>query len=86
MTKEEVKEIINKHIEDNEKAVLILEEIDDFVETDNSETIESEYRQKYEELLQKYRDRFMNGEPVKDENEDVKEISEKEKVVDITEI
>lgn len=81
MWKSDIKEIINKHIEDNELAVKIFEEIDDYEYTTDNDGI-NEYETKYNELLQKYRDRFLSGEPV----EEKKEVSEDETVIDITDI
>lgn len=81
MWKDDIKNIINKHIEDNELAVKIFEEIDDYEYTTDNDGV-NEYETKYNELLEKYRARFLNGEPV----EDKKEVSEDETVIDITEI
>ena len=81
MWKDDIKNIINKHIEDNELAVKIFEEIDDYEYTTDNDGV-NEYESKYNELLEKYRARFLNGEPL----EDKKEVSEDETVIDITEI
>lgn len=81
MWKDDIKNIINNHIEDSELAVKIFEEIDDYEYTTDNDGV-NEYEEKYNELLEKYRARFLNGEPV----EDKKEASEDETVIDITEI
>ena len=84
MKKEVIKEIINKHLDDNEIAVKIFEEIDDYTDPEGETDFINEYETKYNELLQKYRDRFLNGEKI-EVKEDIEDISEKE-VVDISEI
>ena len=86
LSKEELIAKVNDKLGDNgELAIELMEDI-----TDSMESIDlSGYVEKvvYDELLQKYRDRFMNPEEVKDviEDEPKEEIEEKE-VIDVSDI
>ena len=86
LSKEELIAKINEKLADNgELAVELMEDI-----TDSFESVDlSGYVEKivYDELLQKYKDRFMNPEEVKEEViEEPKEEIEEEKVIDVTDI
>ena len=85
LSKEELIAKINEKLADNsELAVELMEDVtDSFVIEEKSD----EYKDKYDELLQKYKDRFMNLEEVKvpDKVEEVSEDKE-EKVIDVEDI
>lgn len=86
LSKEELIAKINDKLGENgELAVELMEDI-----TDSFESVDlSGYVEKvvYDELLQKYKDRFMNPEEVKEEViEEPKEEIEEEKVIDVTDI
>lgn len=87
LTRDELIAKINEKLADNsELAVELMEDI-----TDSFENVDlSGYVEKvvYDELLQKYKDRFLSGEEIKEETkEDVKENEvEEEKVIDVQEI
>lgn len=86
LTKEELIAKVNDKIGDNpELAVELMEDI-----TDSFENIDlSAYVEKvvYDELLQKYKDRFMSGEEVKEVVEEEKEeVKEDDGVIDVQEI
>lgn len=84
LSKDELIAKINEKLSDNsELAVELMEDVtDSFVIEEKSD----EYKDKYDELLQKYKDRFMNPEEVKALDK-VEEISEdKEKVIDVEDI
>ena len=87
LTKEELIAKVNDKLGENpELAVEIMEDI-----TDSFENIDlSGYVEKivYDELLQKYRDRFLSGEEVKEEVIEEEKIEEepKEEVIDVEEI
>ena len=85
LTKEELIAKVNEKLTDNsELAVELMEDI-----TDSFENIDlSGYVEKvvYEELLQKYKDRFLNPEEVKEEIKEEVIDNEEEKVIDIQDI
>lgn len=87
LTKEELIAKVNEKLADNnELAVELMEDItDSFKDIDLSAYVEKVV---YDELLQKYKDRFMNPESVKDEviDEEEKLETEEDNVVDVTEI
>ena len=84
LTKEELIAKINDKLGENgELAVELMEDI-----TDSFESVDlSGYVEKviYDELLQRYKDRFMNPEEVKEVIEEPEEIKEEE-VIDVTDI
>lgn len=86
LTKEELIAKVNEKLADNsELAVELMEDI-----TDSFENVDlSGYVEKvvYEELLQKYKDRFLNPEEVKEEIKEEEVIdNEEDKVIDVQEI
>ena len=86
LSKEELIAKINEKLADNsELAIELMEDI-----TDSFENVDlSGYVEKvvYEELLQKYKDRFLNPEEVKEEIKEEEVIdTEEEKVIDVQEI
>lgn len=87
LTREELIAKINEKLADNsELAVELMEDItDSFENVDLSGYVE---KAMYDELLQKYKDRFLSGEEIKEETkEEVKEDEvEEEKVIDVQDI
>ena len=86
LSKEELIAKINEKLADNsELAVELMEDIaDSFEAVDLSGYVEKVV---YEELLQKYKDRFLNPEEVKEEIKEEEVIdSEEDKVIDVQEI
>lgn len=90
LSKEELIEKVNGYEIDDEIKIELLENISDSMEvneTDNTEV--EEIKRKYEELKEKYKERFLSGE-TKDEEETEEETEEEEnedeKVIDIKEI
>lgn len=85
LSKEELIAKVNEKLGDNsELAVELMEDITDSIDSDVTEL--EEMKQKYDELLQRYKDRFMNPEEVKEEiKEEVIEENEPE-VIDVKEI
>ena len=89
LTKEALIAKVNDKLSDNnELAIEFMEDI-----TDSMETVDlSGYVDKstYDELLQKYKDRFVKGELDKDVSKELEDpsdvIDEKEKVIDVQEI
>lgn len=86
LTKEELIAKVNEKLADNsELAVELMEDItDSFEEVDLSGYVEKII---YDELLQKYKDRFLNPEEIKEEIKEEEILSEpEEKVIDIQDI
>ena len=86
LSKEELIAKVNEKLADNsELAIELMEDI-----TDSFENVDlSGYVEKvvYEELLQKYKDRFLNPEEVKEEIKEEEVIdNEEDKVIDVQEI
>ena len=86
LSKEELIAKVNEKLADNsELAIELMEDI-----TDSFENVDlSGYVEKvvYEELLQKYKDRFLNPEEVKEEIKEEEVVdNEEEKVIDVQEI
>lgn len=86
LTKEELIAKVNEKLGDNgELAIELMEDI-----TDSFENVDlSGYVEKvvYDELLQKYRDRFLSGEEVKEEIIEEEKLEEpKDEVIDVTDI
>ena len=86
LTKEELIAKVNEKLADNsELAIELMEDItDSFEEVDLSGYVEKII---YDELLQKYKDRFLKPEEVKEEIKEEEIVEEpEEKVIDIQEI
>lgn len=85
LTKEELIAKVNEKLADNsELAIELMEDItDSFEEVDLSGYVEKVI---YEELLQKYKDRFLNPEEVKEIKEEEIVEEPEEKVIDIQDI
>lgn len=85
LSKEELIAKINEKLADNaELAVELMEDItDSFSDIDLSAYVEKAI---YDELLQRYKDRFVNGEVDKDIQEEPEVVEEEEKVIDVQEI
>lgn len=86
LSKEELIAKINEKLSDNsELAVELMEDITDSIEV---APITNEYEEKYNELLERYKSRFVSPEVaeeiVKDEDVDTKD--EEEKVIDVENI
>lgn len=87
LTKEEfIKKYNEKLADNNELAVELMEDITDSIDTDISEL--EEMKKKYDDLLNRYKERFMSGEEIKEEikDETVEENPEEEKEIDVTDI
>lgn len=70
MTKEEVIAAINEGIEDNEKAVKVLEAFDDYVKENNTAELQAALDKmtgERDDALRRYRERFSAGSTVDDE-------------------
>lgn len=66
MTKDEVIAIINEGIEDNDKAVKVLEAFDDYVKENDVSELQAKLDAmtgERDDVLRRYRERFTAGEP-----------------------
>ena len=88
LTKEELIKKISEKVEDNELQVELMEDITDSFgeEIDTSEL--EELKTKYDDLMEKYRSRFLEVKEVKEELEEKSEDEElkEEEVIDVKEI
>lgn len=87
MTKEELIKKVNESEIDDELKISLMEDITDSFEGDVQDNSElEEVKAKYEELKEKYKARFLEGEEKEpEEKEDDEEIKEEE-VIDVKEI
>lgn len=85
LTKEEfIKKYNEKLADNNELAVELMEDITDSIDSDISEL--EEMKKKYDELLARYKDRFMNPEEVKEETKEEVIEEKQDDVIDVTDI
>lgn len=83
-SKEELKQKVNELVTDNEIAIQLLEDIEDSFEVAEIDTSELDaLKEKFNDLQEKYKQRFLNGDVKKEEVDE--ELEEKE-VIDIKEI
>lgn len=91
LSKEELKKKIDELVQDDEAKISLLEDIEDSMEiSDDTEKVEKtaydEVVTKYEELKEKYKERFLKGsDDEKEEPEETEELKEEE-VIDVNEI
>lgn len=91
LSKDELKKKIDEVIQDDETKISLLEDIEDSMEvSDESEKVEKtaydEVVTKYEELKEKYKERFLKGEEVEKTEDEETEDEEEKEVIDVKEI
>ena len=92
LSKEDLKKKITEVVADEETQIALLEDIEDsFVESEDGDKVEKtaydELEIKYNDLKAKYKERFLKGEEVKeDENKEDDEELKEEEVIDVKEI
>ena len=87
LTKDEfIKKYNEKLADNNELAVELMEDITDSIESDISEL--EDMKKKYDDLLNRYKERFMAPEEVVEEvkEEQPTEVVDEEEVIDVKEI
>lgn len=88
LSKEELKKKVSEIVTDNDIAIQLLEDIEDSFEVNEADNTEvEELQKKLEDLQEKYKTRFLQGnseEPKKEDEE--KEGLKEEEIVDIKEI
>lgn len=93
LSKEELKKKIDEVVSDDDTKISLLEDIEDSVDTEESaenvvdKATYDEIVAKYEELKEKYKQRFLDGKEEKKETEEKDdETLEEEEVIDVKEI
>lgn len=92
LSKEDLKKKITEVVGDEDTQIALLEDIEDsFVESGDGDKVEKtaydELEIKYNDLKAKYKERFLKGEEVKeDENKEDDEELKEEEVIDVKEI
>lgn len=91
LSKEELKKKIDEKISDDDLKIELLEDVEDSFESDDSEKISKEEYEKViserDEIKQKYKDRFLNNEESKEDDEEPEEKGLEEKdIIDVKEI
>lgn len=86
LTKDEfIKKYNEKLADNNELAVELMEDITDSIESDITEL--EEMKKKYDDLLNRYKERFMSSDEVVEEvKEEATEEVDEEEVIDVKEI
>lgn len=93
LSKEELKKKIDEKIENEDLKIELLEDIEDSVDVMKEDETEKVEKTAYDEVVaerdeikRKYKERFLNGEEVKeDEKEDDEDLKEEE-IIDVKEI
>lgn len=89
LSKEDLKAKVNEIVTDNDIAIQLLEDIEDSMEVGEVDTSKiDELQAKFDDLQEKYKQRFLKGDDKKDA-EDKKEVDEEleeKEVIDIKEI
>lgn len=90
LSKEELKQKVNELVTDNELAIQLLEDIEDSMKVGEVDTTKiDELQAKFDDLQEKYKQRFLKGDDKKDaedKKEEVDEELEEKEVIDIKEI
>lgn len=88
LNKEELKAKVNELVTDNEIAIQLLEDIEDSMEVGEVDTSKiDELQAKLDDLQEKYKQRFLNGDDKKyDEDKEVDEELKEEEIIDVKEI
>jgi hypothetical protein len=89
LSKEELKQKVNELVTDNEIAIQLLEDIEDSMEVGEVDTTKiDELQAKFDDLQEKYKQRFLKGDDKKDveDKKEVDEELEEKEVIDIKEI
>ena len=89
LSKEELIKKVNEKVMDEDVKVELMEDITDSFDTEEKTEVEDErvkeLEEKYDNLLQKYKERFLSSDKEPEKEEEYEE-AEEEKIVDIKEI
>lgn len=89
LSKDELKQKVNELVTDNDIAIQLLEDIEDSMEVGEVDTSKiDELQAKFDDLQEKYKQRFLKGDDKKEaeDKKDVDEELEEKEVIDIKEI
>lgn len=89
LSKEDLKAKVNELVTDNDIAIQLLEDIEDSMEVGEVDTSKiDELQAKFDDLQEKYKQRFLKGDDKKDaeDKDEVDEELEEKEVIDIKEI
>lgn len=94
LSKDELKAKVNELVEDNDKAIELLEAIEDSVESGEVNTSKidelqnklDETQGKLDDMTEKYKQRFLEGDKKPEEKTEEKEEVEEKEIIDIKEI
>ena len=91
LSKEELKKKISEVVADEDTQIALLEDIEDsFVESEDGDKVEKtaydEVVAERDEIKRKYKERFLKGDNVEDEDKEDDEELKEEEVIDIKEI
>lgn len=91
LSKEELKKKISEVVADEDTQIALLEDIEDsFVESEDGDKVEKtaydEVVAQRDEIKRKYKERFLKGDDVEDEDKEDDEELKEEEVIDIKEI
>lgn len=89
LSKDELIQKINEKVMDEDVKIELMEDITDSYDENETSEVDTqrieELEEKYKNLQEKYKERFLQGSEIKDEKEDDDGLKEKE-VIDIKEI
>jgi hypothetical protein len=87
LSKDELKQKVNELVTDNDIAIQLLEDIEDSFENGEIDRTEIDSLQaKFDDLQEKYKQRFLKGEEKKDTEEKEDEELEEKEIIDVKEI
>lgn len=89
LSKEELKQKVNELVTDKDIVIQLLEDIEDSMEVGEVDTTKiDELQAKFDDLQEKYKQRFLKGDDKKDveDKKEVEEELEEKEVIDIKEI
>ena len=92
LSKDELLAKINEKVMDEDVKIELIEDVTDSFEVDDSNSNEeyeqriTELEDKYKNLQEKYKERFLNKVDEKEDDEEKEDAEEKEEVIDVKEI
>lgn len=92
LSKDELLAKINEKVMDEDVKIELIEDVTDSFEIDDSNSNEeyeqriTELEDKYKNLQEKYKERFLNKVEEKEDDEEKEDYEEKEEVIDVKEI
>lgn len=84
LTLEEFKKKVNDYDIDEDTKVTLLEDLEDSFKNNESEDVY--YKEKYIEMRERYKNRFLNSEEIEDVDDTDRDVDDDSVIVDIKEI